>query len=93
MQQWITVSSRPTVDTKYPLAQKVLPHKIAFAFCVYPCQMNRAFAFDVPHHLRYRVLRRYLYQHVYMVGHQVPFQYPALLLLRQSVKYLAQTIS
>jgi len=26
----ITASSRPTVETKYPLAQKWLPHKIAF---------------------------------------------------------------
>jgi len=89
----ITVSSRPTVDTKYPLAQKVLTHKVAPSLCVHPCKVNRTLAFDVPHYLRHRVLRRYLHQHVNMVRHQVPFQYPALPLLGQSVEDIPQIIS
>src|SRR6516225_8259148 len=40
--------------------------------------------------LRHRILRRYRYQHMNMIGHQVALLDPALLPSRQIVKYLAQ---
>src|SRR4051794_18187016 len=36
----ITASSRPTVETKYPLAQKCCPTKVALPFAVDPSQMD-----------------------------------------------------
>jgi len=52
--------------------------------------MDRTLPFDVPDHLCHRVLRRDRDQHVYVVGHQVPFLDSALALLRKSLEHVAQ---
>ena len=66
----IVPASRPTVETKNPLAQKCSPAK----FLCFPPNtraMDRALALE-PDHLRHRVLRRDRDQHVHVVCVQVP---------------------
>src|SRR4026207_640652 len=73
----ISFSSRPTVETKYPRAQKLSPVK----FLGFPINVRAMwialFPFIVPDHLRYRILGRNRYQHMHMVAPEVPFFYPA----------------
>jgi hypothetical protein len=54
--------------------------------------MDRALPLDKPDHLRHRVLRRDGDQHVDMIGQQVAFFDPALLLLRQLPEYLPNVL-
>ena len=56
----------------------MLPDEIPLLLPLYPRQMNRTFPFDKPNPLRPCIL-----------GHQVPFFHPALLLLRPLAEYLA----
>jgi hypothetical protein len=51
MYSLITAPSRPTVETKYPLA-RVLPHKIAFPLAIDASKVDRPLALDEPYHLR-----------------------------------------
>ena len=66
----------------------MLSHEIPLPLSVDAGQMDGTLPLDEPDHLRYRILRRYRDQYVHVVGHQVPFQNPALLLLRQLPEYL-----
>jgi hypothetical protein len=52
--------------------------------------MNRALALDVPHHLTDGVLRRNRNQDMNMIGKQMPFFNPALLLFCKTPEHLAQ---
>ena len=79
----IVASSRPTVDTKYPRAQKCCPTKFRFLVEERPGNVNRALPLDVPDDLRDRVLRWDRDLHVHVVRHQVALDDLALLLLRQ----------
>ena len=47
----------------------VLPDEAALPFTVNPRHMNGALALDIPHHLRYRILRWYRDQHMHMILH------------------------
>ena len=85
-----TASSRPNVDTSCP---EVLPDKVALAFPIHPCQMNRALALDEANHLRHRVLRRDRNHHVHMVRHQMPFDNRALLLRGKLAEYLSEVLA
>ena len=69
---------------------ETLPHKIPLSFRVHPGQVNRTFPLDVPHHVRNRMFRRYRNHHVHVVGHQMALFNPALLVLHQPSKHLAQ---
>jgi len=71
-----------------PARPEVLPHEVALALPIHPCQMNRALALDEADHLRHRVLRRDRDHHVHVIGHQVPFHDFALLLRGQLAKHL-----
>jgi|SRR5579875_1464823 len=87
-----------------PSCPKGLGHKIPLALSVHPRQMDRALPLDIPNHLRHRVLGRNRDHHVHVVGQQMPFFDPALLLPAQppgdfphvspqsSVHYLAPTL-
>ena len=68
----------------------MLAYEVALSFSVDPCQIDRALPFDVPHDLRYRMLRRYGDHHANVIGHQMPFFYPALRLTSQLSKYLTK---
>jgi hypothetical protein len=81
----ITVSSRPRVETKYPLAQKCCPTKLRFF-----SQMDRTLALDKPDHLRDRVFRRNRDHHVNVIRHEMAFLDLALLLQRQLTEDLAE---
>src|SRR5271167_260681 len=83
----MTVSSRPTVETKYSRAQKTLTDKAALPLAINSRKMNRALAFDVPDHLTDRVFRRNRQQHVNMIWHQMAFFDAALPLFGQLSKY------
>ena len=83
-------SSRPTVLTKKPRAQKWLSDEIAFALSINPSHVDRALALDVPDDLRHRMFRRDRQQHVHVIGHQVPFFDLRLLLERKPAENLAQ---
>ena len=84
----ITASSRPTVETKYPRAQKCCPTKlrlrspytrarwIALLPLMNPTTCDTAYFGGIDDH------------HVHVIGHQMPFLDPALLLLRQLAKHL-----
>jgi hypothetical protein len=82
-------SSRPTVETKYPQAQKCCPTK----FRCHTGQIDRAFALDEADHMRNRIFRWDGNHHVNVVGHQVPLFDSALLLLRQFPKHLSEVPS
>ena len=47
---------------------------------------------DIPNYLRHRVFRGYRNHHVHVIRHQVPFLYPAFLLLRQLAKHLSKVL-
>lgn len=49
-----------------------------------PGECRSCLCFDVPHNVRHRIFRRYRNHHMHMVGHQMPFFYPTLFVLRQS---------
>src|SRR6478609_4266768 len=61
---------------------EMLPYKASLPLRVHPRQMDRALALDEPHHLRHSILRWNRNEHVYRVGHHVPFENLTLLLLR-----------
>jgi len=86
MQARITASSRPTVDTKYPVPARGIPPLLT----VHPGHRNRALALDIADHLRHRELGRYRDHHVRVTAPQVPLLDPALLLLGRPVKYLSK---
>jgi hypothetical protein len=69
---------------------KVKSREVTLTLAIRPRYIDGAFPFDVPDHLRYRVLRWDRYQHVNMIGHHVAFQDPAFFLLRQAPKNASQ---
>src|ERR1700730_19464114 len=86
----ITASSRPTVETKYPLAQKCCPTKITLLLPVDTGQMDRTLALDKPNHLRDRVFRWNRDHHVNVIRHEMAFFNLAFLLQRQLAEDLAE---
>jgi hypothetical protein len=70
----------------------MLAYKILLMFAVGSCHVDRTLALDVAHHFRYRILARDGKQHVHVVWHQVAVKHPALLLLGQTPKDLAQML-
>src|SRR3990170_1744807 len=58
-----------------------------------PRYRYRALSFDVPNHIRYRVLRRYADADMHVIWHQMPFHYLTFLLQRQLAHYLAKMLS
>ena len=86
----ISFSSRPTVETKYPRAQKLSPVK----FLAFPMNVRAMwialFPFMYPTTCDTRILGWNRYQHMHMVPHQVPFFYPALSLHCQLLKHFPQ---
>src|SRR5437016_14417513 len=62
----ITVSSRPTVSTKYPRAQKLCPTKLRSA-PVYPCQVGRTLPFYVFEHHGPRLTSPKWQPHVHVI--------------------------
>jgi hypothetical protein len=69
---------------------KVLPREIAPTLPIHPRHMDRAFPFDKPDHLGYRLLRRDHDQPMDMIRQQMAFLNRALLLPGQIVKHLSQ---
>ena len=78
---------------KVPSCPKMLPDEVSLPLRIDPRQMNGALALDVPHHLRYRVLRRYRNHHMNVVRHQVPFFYSTFFLFRQLSENLAKVLA
>jgi hypothetical protein len=62
----------------------VLPDNVSLALNVHPRQVNRTLSLDIPNQLRHRILRRDRDHHVHVIGHQMPFLDPTLLLRSQS---------
>ena len=89
----IAVSSRPTVEAKYPPGPEVLSCEIPPPPPYRPRNVNRTLAFDVPDHLGHSILGRDRDQHVHVIDDQVPFQNLALLLLGQPAKYLPEVLT
>ena len=89
MQARMASSSRPTVLTKYPRAQKFWPTKLRF---LSPYTRARWIALLPlkPDHVRHRVLRRDRQHHMNVVRHQMPFLDLRFLLRRELVEHLAQ---
>ena len=83
-------SSRPTVDTKYPRAQKCCPTKVPTALAVGPRDVDRTFPLDVPDDVRHRVLWRDRQHHVDVVDHKMALADLALLLLRKLAENFTQ---
>ena len=59
----------------------MLACKVLYPSFIGSCYMDCAFAFNISHNLCYRILWRYFNQYMYMVSHQMPFQYFCLSLL------------
>ena len=76
-----------------PPRPEALAHEVALALPIHPRQMNGALSLHEPHHLRYRVLRRYRQQHVYVIDHQVAFFNSAFLLTGQLTEHFAQVFA
>jgi hypothetical protein len=58
-----------------------------------PRDVDRALPFDEPDHFRNRVFRWNLDQHVDVVGHQMPFHDPTVLLSRQLMHDISQILT
>ena len=69
---------------------KVLPDKIAFSLTVDAGEVDSTCALEVPHYLRYRLLRRNRDQHVHMIRPQMSLFDTALLLLSQLMEHFSQ---
>src|SRR5712691_6022618 len=89
----IACSSLPTVDTKYPLAQKCWPTKLRFRSPVDPGQVDRTLSFDVPHNLRHRIFGWDRDHHMHVIRHQMSLFNAALLLRRELSEHLPQVPS
>jgi len=55
--------------------------------------MNRTLSLDVPDHFRNRVLWWNLDQHMDVIGHQMPFHDPTVLLSRQLMHDISQILT
>ena len=55
--------------------------------------MNRALALHITCHMRDCVLGRYRYQHMHVIGLQMPFQHSTFLLASQAVQHLAKILT
>src|SRR5438876_3186178 len=86
----ITVSSRPTVSTKYPRAQKLCPTKLRFRSPYTRAKCVALFPFMYPTTLDTAYFGGIDSNHVHVIRHQMPFLDPTLLLLRQSTEHLPQ---
>ena len=62
-QRFITTHGRNEIAP----GPEMLPDEVTLALSVHPHQMDRALALDLPHNLRYRVLRRYRLHYVHMI--------------------------
>lgn len=89
----ITASSRHSVETEYPGAQKCWPKELRFHSPLLPRQVDSSLPLDEPDHLRHRVLRRVRQKNVNVIGHQVPFFDQAFLPRRQLAEHLARVLS
>src|SRR5882757_8867134 len=65
---------------KIPACPKTLPDEIPPALPISPCEVDRAFPLNEANYLGNGVFRWDRYHHVDMIGHQMPFLDPALLL-------------
>src|SRR6266436_1523594 len=89
----ITTSSRPTVETKYPRAQKCCPTKFRFFSPYTRAKWIALLPVMKPTTCENRIFRWDGNHHVNVVGHQVPLFDSALLLLRQFPKHLSKVPS
>jgi hypothetical protein len=72
---------------------ELVPCKVALPLSVTTRDMDRALPFDEPDHLRDRVLRWNFDQHMDVIGHQMPFHDPTILLSRQLMHDISQILS
>src|SRR5262245_16478648 len=89
----ITASSRPTVETKNPRAQKLWPTKFRFLSPYIRAMWIALLTLDEADHLRHRVFRRDQDQHVHVIRLQMPLLYPAFLLRGQLVEHFPKVLS
>src|SRR5574341_105283 len=75
---------------KVPTRPEMLPHEVPLPLAVHPGQVDRALPLDEPDHLRHRVLRWNRDQHVHVIGQQVSFFDPTLLLGGQLPEHVPQ---
>ena len=68
---------------KVTAGPKTLPHEISLPPTIATRDVDRALAFDVPDHLRHRILRWDRYHHVYVIRQQMPLFDTTLLPLGQ----------
>ena len=88
----IAASSRPTVETKYPLAQKFCPTKLRFLSPYVRANWIALFALDKTDHLRNRVFRWDRDHHVDVIRHEVTLLDPAFLLQGQLAEHLPEVL-
>src|SRR5439155_20098893 len=79
----ITASSRPTVDTKYPRAQKCCPTKLRFTFMYVRAMWIALFPLMYPTTCATEYFGGIDSSMWDVIGHQVPFLHFALPLLRK----------
>ncbi len=77
---------------KITMRPEALTHEIALSFAVDPRQVDRALAFDAPHHVRHRIFRWNRQKHVNMVRKQMPLFDLRFFLGRELSKNLAQRL-
>jgi hypothetical protein len=75
---------------KIPTGPEVLAGKIELPATNPPRHLYRTLALYITHYVRHRILRWNADTHVYMIRHQMTFDYPGLLLHCQLVKYFSQ---
>ena len=61
--------------------------------CRYPRNASRKSVFNKTNNLRHRIFGWKGDQNMNMIGHQMPFFYPTLFVLRQSPQYLTEVCS
>src|SRR5262249_4631614 len=87
----IVTSSRPAVETKYPLAQNAI-HKVALPLSVRTGQVHCTLAFDKTGHLGDRILWRDRDHHMHMIWHEVTLFDPAFLLQGQFAEHIPEIL-
>jgi hypothetical protein len=89
----IAASSRPTVETKYPLAQKFCPTKLHFLSPYVRAKWIALLPLMKTDRLRNRIFRWDRDHHVNVIRHQVTLFDPAFLLQRQLAKHILEVLS
>lgn len=78
---------------RIPTCPKSLPIEILLPPPKLPRHCYRALPFYIPYHFGHRMLGRYLYQHMHMILHQRPLDYPRFPLPGHFVQHRLQKFS